>query len=252
MICVEWKARPGYGDMTSPCSYINNLAEKTGENVLLLWCFQNEKGVKDIYEKEDSEEVEFRLQTIFDIMKTEDVQLKIKYGHNLPYKHSNLPYHKFHNYRLCDQKHRWKGGGGYVTFVTTENNKVQFKDYEQAHHKVWKDPTNNNWKPLYNQFDNVKFVDYDTPILEAIKTLQETELMISYDGSASSLARILGTPSYILSGRPEHTLSDFPNALISKKLDFLAKEMYDIQEICLEKIDESEEGLKDFLTNYTI
>jgi len=32
----------------------------------------------------------------------------------------------------------------------------------------------------------------------------------------------------------------------------LAKEMYDIQEICLEKIDESEEGLKDFLTNYTI
>jgi len=238
--------------MTAPCAYVNNLAEKTGQQVLLSWCSQNEQGVKDIYERPDSEDLEYRLRTIFDIMKTQDVYLEVNYSHNLPYKHSNLPNHPFHNYRLCAPSHRWLGGGGHVTFITTENNKVQFKDYKQAHHKIWKDPTNNNWLPLYSQFDDVMHVDYNTPIEEAISILQETELMISYDGSASSLGRILGVPSYILSGRPEHTLSDFPNALINKRLDFLPEEVYDIQEICLEKISESEEGLNDFLTNYTL
>ena len=93
-------------------------------------------------------------------------------------------------------------------------------------------------------------MDYDTPIDKAIDILTETELMISYHGSASSLARILGTPSFILSNKPEHTLSDYPNALISKKLNFLAKEMYDIQEICLEKIKDAERGRLDYVNNY--
>lgn len=251
MICVEWDARVGYGDITSPCAYVNNLAQKTGESVLLSWCFRNERGVKDMYEREDSEDVEHRLQTIFDMMKTEDVHLEIKYGHTLGYKHSDLPNHQFHNYRLCHPDHRWKGGGGYVTFVTTENNKVQFKDYRFPELKTWKDPTNNNWEPLYSQFENVKFVDYNTPVTEAIKILQETELMISYDGSASSLGRILGTPSYILTGKPSITMMDFPNAILSKKLDFSPEEVYDIQEICLETISESESGLNDYLTFYT-
>lgn len=252
MICVEWKARPGYGDIISPCAYVNNLAEKTGEKVYLDWVSQNPIGVKDIYEKDNSEDLMYRVLTIFDMMRSEDVELRTRFDENLPYKHSDLPTDPFHNYRLCHPFWRWVGGGGYVTFVTTENNKVQFKDYPEPEHKLWKDPTNNNWEPLYSQFDKVQFVDYDTPIDEAIDTLRETELLISYDGSASSLGRAMGVPSFILSGRPEHTLSDFPNALISQRLDFTPDEVYDIQDICLEKIIECEEGRKNFLTNYQL
>ena len=43
-----------------------------------------------MYEREDSEDVEHRLQTIFDMMKTEDVHLEIKYGHTLGYKHTAI------------------------------------------------------------------------------------------------------------------------------------------------------------------
>jgi len=247
LICVEWKAKPGYGDIVSPCSYVNNLSEKTGQRVRLDWVSANDVGIKDIYEKDDSEDLTYRLLTIFEMMRTADVELKTTYSKNLPYQHSKLPNHSFYNYRSINQ---WKGGSGYVTFVTTENNKVQFKDYQEPKHKIWKDPTNNNWKPLYSQFDKVNFVDYDTPIDDAIDILTETELLITYDGSASSLGRALGTPTFVLSGRPEHTLSDFPNAIISERMDFTPDEIFDIQEICLEKIVEAEQGRLDYVNNY--
>jgi len=247
MICVEWKGKPGYGDLTSPCSYVNNLSEKTGEKVRLEWVSFNDVGVKDKYEKDASEDLIYRLHTIFVMLRTADVELKTTFAKNLPYQHSKLPNHPFHNYKSVNE---WRGGSGYVTFVTTENNKIQFKDYPEPEHKLWKDPTNNNWEPLYSQFDKVNFVDYDTPIDKAIDILTETELLITYDGSASSLGRALGTPTYILSGRPEHTLSDFPNAIISKKMDFTPDEIFDIQEICLEKIEDAEQGRLDYVNNY--
>ena len=247
MIFVEWDARPGYGDMTSPCAYVNNLAQKTGESVTLQWRVGRGRNTKDIYEKEDSEDLELRIKTIFDLMKTEDVHLEVTYNYPLSYKHSLLPEHPFHNYRRCAPEHRWVGGGGYVTFCTTKNNKVQFRDYQKWIHKVWKDPTDGDWEPLYSQFDNVRFLDYDKPIKEVIDCLQKTELMISYHGSSASIGRILGTPSFILSGDPHLTLTDFPNALISRRLDFLPDEVSDIQEVCLEKISEAESGIQDYL-----
>ena len=83
-ITVEWKGKPGYGDICGAVGYANNLSQKTGKKVILEWTSFNGflERLDPIHEHPDSEDTNYRLDKIFDMMATENVKLKIRYNEN--------------------------------------------------------------------------------------------------------------------------------------------------------------------------
>ena len=208
---IRWKAKPGYGDIVSPICYAHNLSEHLQTKVWLEFVHFNS-------EAPDTEESSFIGDKLFALVQKGDseVELLRTYNENMPVQHTNLfDKNKFHNYRvasnhwICNASRR----GDYVTFITTEQNKVPFTDYPVPSAKLWKDPVS-DWSSIYDRFERTKFVSYQTPLADAIKTLLHTKLAIGYHGSAMWLARFLGVPSVIISGNRKLTERSFPNAVV--------------------------------------
>lgn len=229
---VRWKAKSGYGDLISPICYAHNLSEHLGEKVELEFVHFNPKGVRDKYEADGTEEASFRGDLLFDLVSkgNSEVELLRTYDENMSVQHTNLfNSNKFHNYRLTSNN--WSNNDNNtqesVTFITTENNKVPFANYPVPENKLWKDPVD-NWSDIYNNFDNTQFVNYATPLADAIKILLDTKLVIGYHGSAMWLARFLGVPSVIISGNLRRTEQSFPNAVVVSTANDVVAENVDM------------------------
>lgn len=217
---IRWKAKPGYGDVISPICYAHNLSEHLQTKVWLEFVHFNPEGVRDRYEAPDTDDSSFIGGNLFALVRKGDseVELLRTYNENMPVQHTNLfDKNKFHNYRLASNNWMQPGNasrrGNYVTFITTEQNKVPFTDYPVPSAKLWKDPVS-DWSTIYDRFESKKFVSYQTPLADAIQTLLHTKLAIGYHGSAMWLARFLGVPSVIISGNRKLTERSFPNAVV--------------------------------------
>jgi hypothetical protein len=248
-IVVEWKGKPGYGDMCSAVGYVNNLAQKTGKKVRLEWTSFNGflERLDPVHEHPDSEDTNDRLYKIFDMMKTENVELKIRYNENLPYQHSKLPNDPLYFYRYMKPEYKWQGGGGYIVFNTTENNYVQWKDYKNPKHKTWKSP--DTWDNTYQNFDNVRFVDYTTPLETLIDILKGCELFVGYAGGVAQLAQTMRVPMFLYVNEIKRALGCCPAAVISKRLTFKQEDIPMIQSLALENIAECEELVKSYINS---
>lgn len=251
-VVIEWQGKMGYGDICSPCAWVNNLAEKTGKKVILEWVVPTPEGerVCPEYEHPDSEDSILRLQKIFDMMKTEKVELKIRYNEVLPYKHTDLPkppYQYIYLYRYFKPEYKWVGGGGYVVFNTTENNFKQWEEYGNPKAKTWKSP--DSWKDTYSQFDNVKFVDYTTPIDELVEIIKYADLYIGYSGGTVSMALAMGAPSYVIANEFRRSRMCCPHAVISDKLDFDPKDIITIQKKSLDRMPVLEAEAREYINS---
>lgn len=248
-IVVEWKGKPGYGDMCSAVGYANNLSQKTGKKVRLEWTSFNGflERLDPVHEHPDSEDANDRLYKIFDMMKTEKVELKIRYNENLPYQHSELPNHPLYFYRYMKPEYKWEGGGGYIVFNTTQNNYVQWKDYTNPKHKSWKSP--DSWDNTYENFDRVRFVDYRTPLEELVDILKNCDLFVGYAGGAAQLAQTMGVPMFLYVNEIKRATGCCPAAVISKKLTFKQEDIPMIQRLALDNIAQCEDMVKTYINS---
>lgn len=246
---VEWKGSFGYGDMVAAIGYANNLAQKTKNPVRLEWTSCNSEGERGWpeYENPDSEDAIFRFKKLFEMMKTENVDYKIRYDENLPYKHSELPNHPLYFYRYMKPEYKWKGGGGYVVFNTTQNNYVQWKDYTNPKDKSWKSP--DSWDNTYENFDNVRFVDYRTPLEELVDILKNCDLFIGYAGGSAQLAQTMGVPMFLYVNEIRRSSGCCPAAVISKKLTFKQEDIPMIQRLALDNIAHCEDTVKTYINS---
>lgn len=248
-ITVEWKGKPGYGDICSAVGYVNNLSQKTGKRVKLEWTSFNGVGERlaPEYEHPDSEDTNYRLYRIFDMMKTERVELNIRYNENLPYQHSDLPNHKLYFYRYIQPQYKWQGGGGYVVFNTTENNYVQWSEYKVPKHKTWKSP--DSWDNTYQKFDNVKFVDYTTPLAELIDILKGCELFVGYAGGVAQLAQVMGVPSFCYVNEVERARGCVPAAVISTEFNIGPDDVPHMVEKAMKNIKACEDSVNSYINS---
>lgn len=248
-IVIEWKGKPGYGDMCSAVGYVNNLAQKTGKKVRLEWTSFNGflERLDPIHEHPDSEDTNDRLYEIFHMMKTENVELKIRYNENLPYQHSELPNHPSYFYRYMKPEYKWQGGGGYIVFNTTEKNYVQWKDYNNPNHKNWKSP--DTWDNTYQKFDNVKFLDYTTPLKEAIETLKSCDLFVGYAGGLAQLAQTMGVPMVLYVNEIKRTARCCPAAVISTEFNIGPNDIPHMVEKAMNNISACEDSVNSYINS---
>jgi len=248
-IVVEWKGKPGYGDMCSAVGYVNNLAQKTGKKVKLEWTSFHGflERLDPVYEHPDSEDTNDRLYKIFDMMKTENVELKIRYNENLPYQHSELPNHPLYFYRYMKPEYKWHGGGGYVVFNTTERNYVQWKDYRNPKHKTWKSP--DSWDNTYQKFDNVRFVDYTTPLDELIDILSCCELLVGYAGGVAQLAQVMGVPMFLYVNEIKRAAGCCPAAVISTEFNIGPDDIPHMVEKAMKNISACEDSVNAYINS---
>ena len=248
-ITVEWKGKPGYGDICSAVGYANNLSQKTGKRVKLEWTSFNGKGERlaPEYEHPDSEDTNYRLEQIFEMMKTERVELNIRYNENLPYQHSELPNHPLYFYRYMRPEYKWQGGNGYVVFNTTQNNHVQWKDYNNPKHKTWKSP--DSWDNTYQKFDNVKFVDYTTPLTELIDILKGCELFVGYAGGVAQLAQVMGVPMFLYVNEIRRASGCCPAAVISTEFNIGPDDISHMVEKAMKNISACEDSVNTYINS---
>lgn len=218
---VKYRGFPGYGDIVSPICYTHNICSYFNVDTRLNYYYYADNHSR--YRHPESEDTKYIVQYIFDntdkknisstlILNQETVSNNVK-------KHNMIEKIPYHNYAVANDTLRWIGGGKYVALITTRNNLVPFDQYP-TDSKLWKDPlSTKDWEEIYFNFPDARFVDYLTPLEEAIDILKHAELVISYHGSAAWLARWLACPQLIFSGKPKLTAFSFPNAIVRTGLD---------------------------------
>lgn len=230
-INVAYRRFPGYGDIISPILYTHFISRYFNVPAHLNFFYQKKLSgdpaffeEREMYEHPDSEDVRLRTDYIFNNTDKSNLTCDVSYSHEglsepYPKKHSMLEEVRWHNYGLAREDLRWVGGEEYVVFITTTNNQIPFDKYPNDS-KMWKDPLHREeWEKLEKFYHKIKYIDYTTPIEEAVEILRKCRLVISYHGSAAWLARWLGCPQVIFSGNPKLTEWSFPNAIIRSKFD---------------------------------
>lgn len=219
IVQVNYRREPGYGDIVSPICYAHNICAYLAVPTQLSFFYTSDDCW---YENPKGEPVGKRVEYIFEntnkryVSTRSNLSLSQVYQDDpLHYKHNMIEGLKFHNWRVCREEIQWRDPEDYVVFVTPRNNHVPFEEYPKPEMKLWKNPlSDGQWEELESKFKNRKYVDYETPIEEAVEILRHAKLVFSYHGSAGWLARWVGCPMVIFSNRPRLSKYSFPNAII--------------------------------------
>lgn len=223
MIRFDWKGKVGYGDIISPICYAHVLAQRNCTDVDFTFHWMHKRGEK--YKEQDPETIDFRVKELFKVIRPIDYQrvtYSQKFDRDLDYNHSNYDdSHIFHNLWWSSIKNV-ETNNRYVVLNTTETHREQFEDY--APQKVWKDPVGlDRWRRVVKIISDVwdmevRYVDYTTPIAEAIDLYRKCYLSVGYHGSSMWIARYLGCPMLIYS-KSNITRKAFPWAQVRSRFD---------------------------------
>lgn len=223
MIQFDWKGKIGYGDIISPLCYAHALAQRNCDDVHFTMHWKHKRGEK--FKDEDPETLDVRFKHLFKIARPityHKVTYSQHFGTNMDYNHSNYDdKESFHNL-WWSKIGNVDSNRNTVVFNTTATHKEQFKDYDTG--KQWKDPVGlKGWQQCADIVReewglNVDYVDYTTPIMDAVDIYKKCFLAVGYHGSSMWLARYLGCPMLIYSTKPI-TRKAFPWATVRGKFD---------------------------------
>ena len=207
MIQFDWKGKIGYGDIISPLCYAHALAQRNCDDVHFTMHWKHKRGEK--FKDEDPETLDVRFKHLFKIARPityHKVTYSQHFGTDMDYNHSNYDdKESFHNL-WWSKIGNVDSNRNTVVFNTTATHKEQFKDYDTG--KQWKDPVGlKGWQQCADIVReewglNVDYVDYTTPIMDAVDIYKKCFLAVGYHGSSMWLARYLGCPMLIYSTKP--------------------------------------------------
>jgi len=151
-----------------------------------------------------------------------------------------------------------EGGRKSIVLNTTATHREQFADYNPD--KSWKDPVGvEGWRTVEGIIKNewgfdVEYVDYTTPIDDAIDIYKKAFLAVGYHGSAMWLARYIGCPMLIYSTK-SITKRAFPWAHVRNKFDveqFVSTDPYAIRKQSKDRLVEVKKQYELFLNTPNI
>jgi len=224
MIQINWKGKIGYGDIVSPLCYAHVISRKNDCDVELNMHWEHERGEK--FKDNDIETIDSRMEYLYQIVKPVKryVTLNHRFNEKINYNHSNYDdSDKFHNVWYMEEK--WKQGD-YIVLNTTEKNHQQFEDYEPR--KVWKDPIGAEGffeidKTLSKRYNIIK-VDYSMKTEDVINLYKNCYAAVGYHGSTMWLAKYVGCPMVIFSGKRNLTQFSFPWSVVLNDLKHFSLE----------------------------
>lgn len=217
IVQIKYRREPGYGDIVSPICYAHNLTAYLNVPGQMNFFYHEDRAW---YEHTECESASKRIEYIFNhtsksLLDTDLTLAQIKSEEALPIKHNMIEGMKYHNWRVSDNTVGWVGDQDHVVFVNAKNNSVQFDEYPNPKRKAWKNPlSNEQWDEFESNFPNREYVDYLTPIEEAVEKLRSAKVVFTYHGSAGWLARWLGCPMIVFSDKHSLTKLSFPNAVV--------------------------------------
>lgn len=221
---IDWDCKPGYGDIISPICYAANQASEKETDVTLKFHFKD-RGRFDRHPQEYpcADFLEDRIEFIakYTTPSKGSVDIQYCYRSDLGKPHTNYPEspkktNPWHNFRLADYSMRW-GNRKKVTDIVSIVSPADNWIVEVPQGKQWKMEGVHNWYDFENGVCEgggypVAILDYKTPIEELVEILQRSYFCFSYHGSVAWVARWLGVPMCVISGKPEWSAWNFPTS----------------------------------------
>lgn len=254
MIHFDWKGKIGYGDIISPICYAHALAQRNCEDVHFTMHWMHKRGER--FKPDDAETLDARMKVLFRNVQPIDyhrVTYTQHFATNMDYNHSNYDdFEDMHNLWWSKVKNVDNGRKS-IVLNTTATHREQFEDY--APEKNWKDPVGvEGWRTVESIIKDewgfgVEFVDYTTPIDDAIDIYKKAFLAVGYHGSAMWIARYLGCPMLIYSTK-SITKRAFPWAQVRNKFDreqFISTDPYKIRRQSKDRLTEVKKQYELFL-----